>query len=86
MIGVVRLKGKVLTGISSLDRIVGGGFNRGDTILVAGQPGAGKSTLGFQFLINFMRSIDARNDTVKTDIPIISGFTRLIHLNTLIFL
>ena len=41
---------KVLTGISSLDKILGGGFNRGDTILVAGQPGAGKTTLGFQFL------------------------------------
>jgi len=43
---------KVLTGISSLDKILGGGLNRGDTILVAGQPGAGKTTLGFQFLYN----------------------------------
>jgi circadian clock protein KaiC len=41
---------KVLTGISSLDKILGGGLNRGDTILVAGQPGAGKTTLGLQFL------------------------------------
>jgi len=44
--------GKVLTGISSLDKILGGGFNNGDTILVAGQPGAGKTTLGLQFLYN----------------------------------
>ena len=49
---MVDMKDKVLTGISSLDKIVGGGFNRGDTILVAGQPGAGKTTLGFQFLYN----------------------------------
>ncbi|MCJ7632797.1 AAA family ATPase [Candidatus Bathyarchaeota archaeon] len=43
---------KVSTGISSLDKILEGGFNRGDTILVAGQPGAGKTTLGLQFLLN----------------------------------
>ncbi len=47
---MVNMTDKVLTGISSLDKILGGGFNRGDTILVAGQPGAGKTTLGFQFL------------------------------------
>jgi circadian clock protein KaiC len=47
---MVNLTEKVLTGISSLDKILGGGFNRGDTILVAGQPGAGKTTLGLQFL------------------------------------
>ena len=49
---MVNMVDKVLTGISSLDKILGGGFNRGDTILVAGQPGAGKTTLGFQFLYN----------------------------------
>lgn len=41
---------KVSTGIPSLDKMLEGGFNRGDTILVAGQPGAGKTTLGLQFL------------------------------------
>ncbi|WXG47229.1 MAG: ATPase domain-containing protein [Candidatus Atabeyarchaeum deiterrae] len=40
------------SGIPSLDKIIGGGFNRGDAILVAGQPGAGKSTLGAQFIYN----------------------------------
>lgn len=49
---MVEMTDKVLTGIQSLDKILGGGFNRGDTILVAGQPGAGKTTLGFQFLHN----------------------------------
>ena len=39
-------------GIPSLDRIIDGGFNAGDNILVAGQPGSGKSTLGAQFLYN----------------------------------
>lgn len=42
----------VSSGIKSLDKIVEGGFNQGDTILLAGQPGAGKTTLGVQFLYN----------------------------------
>jgi circadian clock protein KaiC len=41
---------KVSTGIPGLDKILKGGFNRGDTVLVAGKPGAGKTTLGLQFL------------------------------------
>ncbi len=48
----VTITEKVLTGISSFDRILGGGFIRGSTVLVAGQPGSGKTTLGFQFLYN----------------------------------
>jgi circadian clock protein KaiC len=43
---------QVPTGIPSLDKIIDGGFNEGDAVLVAGQPGAGKSTLGIQFLYN----------------------------------
>lgn len=38
------------TGIPSLDKIIEGGLCRGDTIIVAGQPGTGKTTLGLQFL------------------------------------
>jgi len=49
---MIDIQDKILTGISSLDKILGGGFNRGDTILLAGQPGAGKTTFGFQFLYN----------------------------------
>ena len=41
---------RVQTGIPSLDRIIEGGLCRGDTIIVAGQPGTGKTTLGIQFL------------------------------------
>jgi len=47
---MVNNKRKVSTGIQSLDKILAGGLNRGDTVLVAGQPGAGKTTLGLQFL------------------------------------
>src|SRR5881409_4273323 len=41
---------RVQTGIVSLDKIIEGGLCRGDTIVVAGQPGTGKTTLGLQFL------------------------------------
>lgn len=44
------MMGRASSGIPSLDKIIEGGFNEGDVILVAGQPGAGKSTLGVQFL------------------------------------
>ncbi len=43
---------KVSSGIASLDNIIEGGFTPGDVILVAGQPGAGKTTLATQFLYN----------------------------------
>lgn len=35
-----------------MDQLIDGGFNEGDVILIAGQPGAGKSTLGMQFIYN----------------------------------
>src|SRR5256712_12265578 len=41
---------RLQTGITSLDKIIEGGLCRGDTIVVAGQPGTGKTTLGLQFL------------------------------------
>ncbi len=41
---------RVPTGVPSLDKIIEGGLCRGDTIIVAGQPGTGKTTLGLQFL------------------------------------
>lgn len=43
---------KITSGIPSLDKIIEGGFNQGDVILIAGQPGAGKTTLATQFLFN----------------------------------
>jgi circadian clock protein KaiC len=41
---------RVATGITNLDKIIEGGLCRGDTIILAGQPGTGKTTLGLQFL------------------------------------
>lgn len=40
------------TGISELDRVLGGGLVLGSTILIGGHPGAGKSTLLLQLMCN----------------------------------
>src|SRR5579862_1035950 len=39
------------TGIAGLDEVLGGGLPAGHLYLVEGTPGAGKTTLGLQFLI-----------------------------------
>src|SRR5580704_7420227 len=41
----------VSTGITGLDDVLNGGFPRGHFFLVQGEPGAGKTTLGLQFLM-----------------------------------
>jgi DNA repair protein RadA/Sms len=41
-------KGRIKTGISELDNLLGGGFAIGSVILIAGEPGIGKSTLLLQ--------------------------------------
>ena len=40
----------VNTGITKLDKELGGGFAKGQSILLAGNPGSGKTTFGVQFL------------------------------------
>lgn len=42
---------RLKTGIQGLDEMTRGGFISGDTVLVAGPPGTGKTTLGLQFLM-----------------------------------
>jgi circadian clock protein KaiC len=39
------------SGIAGLDGVLGGGFPRGRMYLVQGDPGAGKTTLGLQYLL-----------------------------------
>jgi KaiC/GvpD/RAD55 family RecA-like ATPase len=40
------------TGVSGLDEILGGGFPRGRVVLILGEPGAGKTILCSQYLMN----------------------------------
>lgn len=49
---------RVLTNIEEIDRVLGGGLVKGSTILIAGDPGIGKSTLLLQ--ISFMLSKSQR--------------------------
>ena len=42
---------KAKTGIPGLDDVLAGGCARGHVYLVEGEPGAGKTTLGLQFLL-----------------------------------
>lgn len=42
---------KAATGIIGLDDILGGGFTRGHLFLIEGEPGAGKTTVALQFLM-----------------------------------
>ncbi|MCL4325426.1 MAG: circadian clock protein KaiC [Candidatus Thermoplasmatota archaeon] len=44
--------GRCLTGITDLDKILGGGIPRGNVVLIAGNVGTGKTTLSTEFLIN----------------------------------
>ncbi len=44
-------KGRLHTGISELDRILGSGIVRGSLILLGGEPGVGKSTLALQLAL-----------------------------------
>jgi len=49
---VIRLNGRVSTGIDGLDSLIEGGFLRGDVVLVAGGTGSGKTIFSTQFIYN----------------------------------
>ncbi|VVB52462.1 Circadian clock protein kinase KaiC [uncultured archaeon] len=42
---------RVPTGIHGLDEVIQGGFPKGDTILLTGTPGTGKTTFALQYLV-----------------------------------
>ena len=48
----VRSGARVNTGISELDAMLHGGFMQGDSVLLAGSAGSGKTTLALQYLVN----------------------------------
>jgi circadian clock protein KaiC len=48
---VIELRKKAGSGIAGLDEILAGGFSEGNVFLVEGEPGAGKTTVALQFLM-----------------------------------
>ena len=46
---------RVTTGITGLDRVIEGGFPKGRSILLTGEPGTGKTIFGLQFLLEGLR-------------------------------
>jgi circadian clock protein KaiC len=47
---------RVSTGVAGLDEMVGGGLWRGSTTLLGGPTGAGKTTIGLQFVLDGVRN------------------------------
>ncbi len=56
-ISVVDDETRIYTGISELDRVLGGGIVRGSVVLLGGEPGAGKSTLLLQLCGQISRQV-----------------------------
>jgi circadian clock protein KaiC len=50
--GRVRENFRVKTGIAALDEMLRGGFMEGDSVLIAGGAGSGKTTLALEYLVN----------------------------------
>lgn len=51
-------KSRIVTGISELDRVLGGGIVLGSVVLLGGEPGAGKSTLLLQLCGAISRQVN----------------------------
>lgn len=51
----VRKESRLSSGFEELDRVLGGGFVAGQVVLMAGEPGVGKSTLLLQVALNIVK-------------------------------
>jgi KaiC/GvpD/RAD55 family RecA-like ATPase len=49
--GLPSLAGRIGSGVEGLDEVIGGGFPKGSLILLAGEPGAGKTVFSMRFLV-----------------------------------
>ena len=59
--------GRTLTGIPGLDEILGGGIPQGRVVLLVGGPGAGKTILATQFLVNGAKNYGEKSAFVSLD-------------------
>jgi circadian clock protein KaiC len=64
---------RCITGIEGLDRILNGGIPRGNTVLITGSCGTGKTTLSFEFLLH-----GALNDENSLFISVTENWEKLI--------
>jgi circadian clock protein KaiC len=66
-----RIKGRrrLSTGIRELDALLGGGIPEGDSILLAGPSGSGKSLLGAHFIAEGLRQGEPRVVAIFEEIP-----------------
>ncbi|MHA1772103.1 MAG: ATPase domain-containing protein [Candidatus Thorarchaeota archaeon] len=71
---------RVKTGVPGLDELIEGGFPKGDTILVAGKAGTGKSILATQFLYRGVVDYDEPGVLITLEEP-----PRLIKRNMMRF-
>jgi circadian clock protein KaiC len=49
--GLPGLAGRIGSGVEGLDEVIGGGFPKGSLILLAGEPGTGKTIFSMRFLV-----------------------------------
>lgn len=65
---------RCITGIDGLDRILNGGIPRGNTVLITGSCGTGKTTLSFEFLLH-----GAINNENGLFISVTENWEKLLH-------
>lgn len=61
---------RISTGISELDRVLGGGLVNGQVVLIAGEPGIGKSTMLLQLANNLDKTIYVSGEESSTQVAI----------------
>ena len=67
---------RILTGFSEVDGVLGGGIVPGSVILLAGDPGIGKSTLLLQIAINVAGRLPTLQDDARSSLSKSSSSTR----------
>jgi len=71
---------RVPSGLSELDRVLGGGLVLGSVVLIGGDPGVGKSTLLLQTLATLSESLPALYVTGEESLEQVSLRARRMHL------